>query len=130
MTNQKTRNSTAYKTYLAFSTGATTPKDTPAALLEEAQMKKAIKRSKRETYLHQAGGSGDGAGFQPEVPDEPKGKSIDTHKGTDLKPGVLDVSKADSLDSEYESWGVSDDDDDDQQGDDERIDFDIQKTND
>ncbi|GJV63627.1 hypothetical protein Tco_1474455 [Tanacetum coccineum] len=179
MTNQKTRNSTAYKTYLAFSTGATTPKkakkfkypcgstpkkqssatfeepakkpatrrqptgvqirDTPgvfvskkktptqaernkgtdllyeAALLEEAQMKKAIKRSKQETYLHQAGGSCDGAGFQPEVPDEPKGKSINTHEGTSLKPEVLDVSKADSSDSEYESWGVSDDDDDDQQ---------------
>ncbi|GKC33460.1 hypothetical protein Tco_1040754, partial [Tanacetum coccineum] len=43
----------------------------------------------------------------------------DTHKGTGLKPGVLDVSKADSSDNEYESWGVSDDDDD-QQGDDER----------
>ncbi|GKD60086.1 hypothetical protein Tco_1297595 [Tanacetum coccineum] len=39
----------------------------------------------------------------PEVPDEPKGKSIDTHEGTGLKPGVLDVSKADSSESEYES---------------------------
>nr|GFD29985.1 hypothetical protein [Tanacetum cinerariifolium] len=51
-----------------------------AALLKEAQMKKAIKRSKRETRMHQAGGSGDGAGLEPKVPDEPKGKSIDTHK--------------------------------------------------
>ncbi|GKB38831.1 hypothetical protein Tco_0883773 [Tanacetum coccineum] len=63
------------------------------------------------------------------VHDEPKGKSIDTHKGTGLRPGVLDVSKADSLESEYESWGFSNDDDDDQQGDDERTNSDIQKTN-
>ncbi|GKG67001.1 hypothetical protein Tco_0719780, partial [Tanacetum coccineum] len=53
-----------------------------------------------------------------------------------LKPGVPDLSKVDSLDSEYESWGVSDDndddddddDDDDQQGDDERTKFDDVKS--
>nr|GEU95466.1 hypothetical protein [Tanacetum cinerariifolium] len=73
-----------------------------AASLEEILMKRAIKRSKRETHLHHAGGSGDGAGLESEVPDEPKGKSIDTHEGTSLKPGVLDMSKVDSLDSEYE----------------------------
>ncbi|GKA31157.1 hypothetical protein Tco_0717462 [Tanacetum coccineum] len=61
-----------------------------AALLEEVQMKKAIKRSKREKHLHQAGGSDDGPGLEPEVLDEPKG-------------------------NEYEYWGVSDDDDDDQE---------------
>ncbi|GJT94620.1 hypothetical protein Tco_1090138 [Tanacetum coccineum] len=169
MMNQKLQNSNSYKTYLAFATGAATPKkarkwkkpDSPskkqtlviteepakkpaarsqptgvqirddpgvsvsnkktparaernkgivlmyeATLLEETQMKKAIKRSKRETHMHQAGGSGDGAGLEPEVPDEPKGKSIDTHEGT----------------------GVSDDDDDDQQGDDERTEFDDDKS--
>ncbi|GKD20168.1 hypothetical protein Tco_1221871 [Tanacetum coccineum] len=74
--------------------------------------------------MHQAGGSGDGAGLETEVPDELKGKSIDTHEGTGLRPGVLDVSKADSSDSEYQSWGVSDDNDD-QRGDDE-----ITKSND
>ncbi|GJZ23274.1 hypothetical protein Tco_0560733, partial [Tanacetum coccineum] len=101
-----------------------------AALLEEAQMKKAIQRSKQETHMHQAGGSGDGAGLEPEVPDEPKGNSIDTHEGTGLKPVVPDVSKADSSNSEYESWGVSDDDDDDdddQQGDDKRTESDNDK---
>nr|GEV62076.1 hypothetical protein [Tanacetum cinerariifolium] len=36
-------------------------------------------------------------------------KSIDTHEGTGLKPGVLDVSKTDSSESEYESWGDSGD---------------------
>nr|GEU65768.1 hypothetical protein [Tanacetum cinerariifolium] len=140
---EKLQNSDSYKTYLAFLIGAATPKKDrkrkkPASplkkqtlvilknlsrnlLLEFSQlMKKAIKMIKRKTHMHQAGGSCDGAGLESEVPDELKGKSINTHEGTGLKPGVLNVSKADFLDSEYESWGVSDDDDDDQQGDDER----------
>nr|GEW07370.1 retrovirus-related Pol polyprotein from transposon TNT 1-94 [Tanacetum cinerariifolium] len=187
MTNGKMLNSTAYKTYLAFVIGATTPKkvrkfkkhaspskkktlvvskeptekpaarrqsagvqirDTPGvsvskkkaptkterrkriellsetAILEEAQMKKFIKRSKREIDIHQAGGLSEGAGLELEVPDEQKGKSIDTSKGTGLIPWVLDVSKANSSESEYESWGDSDDDndDDDRQSDDEQND--------
>ncbi|GKB01226.1 hypothetical protein Tco_0829270 [Tanacetum coccineum] len=86
MTNQKMQNSSAYKTYLAYATGAAIPRNrenTPgvsvskkkapvnaarskgidllseAALLEEAQLKKDLKRSKRETSIHQAGGSND-----------------------------------------------------------------------
>nr|GEV43223.1 hypothetical protein [Tanacetum cinerariifolium] len=74
-----------------------------AALLEEAQVKKVLKRSRRDTTIHQAGASGDGAGLQPEVLDEPKGKSVDTHEGTGSKPWVLDVSKANSSKSEYKS---------------------------
>ncbi|GJX46962.1 hypothetical protein Tco_0272152 [Tanacetum coccineum] len=182
LTNFKMRNSPAYKTFLAYATGAIPPnkarkfkkhaspakkktlveehaekpaarrqsvgvqiRDTPgvfvskkkapakaerskgiellseAALLEEAQLKKAIKRSKRETNIHQAGGSSKGAGLESKVLNEPKGKSIDTSEGTGLKPWVLDVSKADASKSEYESWGDSDDDDDDdRQGDDEK----------
>ncbi|GJS13021.1 zinc knuckle CX2CX4HX4C containing protein [Tanacetum coccineum] len=75
------------------------------------------------------GGSSEGAGLESDVPDEPKGKSIDTSEGTCLKLRVLDVSKADSSESEYESWGDSDDndDDDDQQGDDERTESDNDK---
>nr|GEY31032.1 integrase, catalytic region, zinc finger, CCHC-type, peptidase aspartic, catalytic [Tanacetum cinerariifolium] len=167
MTNGKMLNSTAYKTYLAFITGATTPKkvrkfkkhaspskkktlvvakeptEKPAArrqsagvqirgtpgvsvskkkaptktvrrkriellsetaILEEAQMKKFIKRRKQEIDIHQAGGLSEGAGLEPEVPDEKKGKSIDTSKGTGLIPWVLNVSKANSSenDKEYE----------------------------
>ncbi|GJY53795.1 hypothetical protein Tco_0445459 [Tanacetum coccineum] len=165
--NQKIHNSISYKTYLAFATGATTPKkarkwkqpsfapkkkaitvEDPDVAKKKRQQhmclkclltgvlikdspgvsvskKKTPARAKRNT-----GGSGDGVSFQPEVPDEPKGKSIDTYEGTGLKPGVPDVSKAYSLDSEYESWGGSADDDDDQQGDDKRTDSDNQKTND
>nr|GEV74168.1 hypothetical protein [Tanacetum cinerariifolium]GEW00224.1 hypothetical protein [Tanacetum cinerariifolium] len=42
-----------------------------------------------------------------DVPDEPTGKPKDTSKGTGEKPGVLDVSKDDSTDSEAESWDNS-----------------------
>ncbi|GJV18583.1 hypothetical protein Tco_1367603 [Tanacetum coccineum] len=114
-----------------------------AALLEEAQLKKALERSKRETTIHQAGGSSEGADFKLEVPDEPKDKSIDTSKGTVLKPRVPDVSKGDSFESEYESWGdngdkdnvqddeeVQESDDEPQQVDDERNDSENQETND
>ncbi|GJS99181.1 hypothetical protein Tco_0820351 [Tanacetum coccineum] len=79
-----------------------------AALLEEAQMNKAIKWRKWETHMHQAGGSGDGAGVQPKDPDEPKGKSIDTHEATGLKPGVPDVSKADSSYSDVDLNKIDD----------------------
>ncbi|GKD20563.1 hypothetical protein Tco_1222266, partial [Tanacetum coccineum] len=59
-----------------------------AALLEEAQMKKALKKK---------------------VPNEQTDKPKDTNEGTGEKPGVLDVSKDDSTDSEAESWGDSKD---------------------
>ncbi|GKA14490.1 hypothetical protein Tco_0694136 [Tanacetum coccineum] len=193
MTNQQIRDSTAYKTYLAYATSAESPKmkrkfkkpaspskkkalvtidepvdkhvkkpaakrqfidvriqDTPgvsvskkkasakaerskgidflseAALLKEAQVKKFLKKRRREANIHQADGSSEGAGFESEVPDEPKGKSTDISEGTRLKPRVLDVSKADSYENEYESWGDSDydNDEDDQHGDDERTESD------
>ncbi|GKB11976.1 hypothetical protein Tco_0845899, partial [Tanacetum coccineum] len=101
-----------------------------AASLEEAQFKKEIRRNKRETNIHQAGGSSEGANLQSEVPDEPKGKSIKTSEGTGLKLEVPDVSKEDSSESEYESWGDSDDGDgdDDQQSDDESTESDDDKS--
>ncbi|GJS04305.1 hypothetical protein Tco_0320813 [Tanacetum coccineum] len=80
-----------------------------AGLLEESQLKKALRISKRETTVHQAGGSSEGADFESKVPDELKGKTTDTSKGTGLKPGVLDVSTTDYSKSKNESWGDSDD---------------------
>nr|GEV58783.1 DNA-directed DNA polymerase [Tanacetum cinerariifolium] len=74
-------------------------------LLKEAQVKKALKRSQRETTIHQAGSSGDGTGSKPRVVDEPKGKSIDTSKGTGLKPGVPD---ADDVHTEMDDTKISD----------------------
>nr|GEV29726.1 reverse transcriptase domain-containing protein [Tanacetum cinerariifolium] len=45
-----------------------------------------------------------------EGPNELKGKSTNTSKGTSVKPEVPDVSTTDSYDSENESWGDSGDD--------------------
>nr|GEY54076.1 hypothetical protein [Tanacetum cinerariifolium] len=78
-----------------------------AALLEEARLKRALRRSKRKATSHQLGGSSEGDNFESEVPNEPKGKSVDTSKGTGLKSGVPDVSTVDSSESESESWGDS-----------------------
>ncbi|GKD60900.1 hypothetical protein Tco_1298409 [Tanacetum coccineum] len=47
-----------------------------AVSLEEAQLKKAIKRRKQETNIHQEGGSSEGVDLESEVTDDPKGKSI------------------------------------------------------
>ncbi|GKD17286.1 hypothetical protein Tco_1206444 [Tanacetum coccineum] len=72
-----------------------------AALFEEAQMNKAIKWSKWETHMHQASGSGDRAGVQPKDPDEPKGKSINTHEATviddddDVQQSDDEITKSD-----------------------------------
>ncbi|GKB89608.1 hypothetical protein Tco_0961880, partial [Tanacetum coccineum] len=47
------------------------------------------------------------------VPNEPKGKSIDTYEGTGLKPGVHDVyndlDQADEERTEFENQGTSND---------------------
>ncbi|GKE02578.1 hypothetical protein Tco_1390561 [Tanacetum coccineum] len=88
-----------------------------AALLEEAQLKKALKRSKRDTNIHQAGGSSEGADFESEVPDEPKGKSIDIR------------DSGDEANIQGDDEDVQDSDDEPQQADDERNDYDNQVTN-
>ncbi|GKD19810.1 hypothetical protein Tco_1208968 [Tanacetum coccineum] len=64
-------------------------------------------------------GSSKGADFELEVPDESKAKSSDTNEGTCMKPGVPDVSNADSSKSDNESWGDSDDDNESDDNDDE-----------
>nr|GEU64030.1 reverse transcriptase domain-containing protein [Tanacetum cinerariifolium] len=46
-----------------------------AALLVEAQLKKALKRRKRKTPIHYVGGLSEGDDFESQVPDEPKGDS-------------------------------------------------------
>nr|GEU90359.1 hypothetical protein [Tanacetum cinerariifolium] len=81
-----------------------------AALLEDAQLKKALKKSKKETHKLQVSGSSEGADFKSEVPDESKAKSFNTSEGTGVKPGVPDVSKAYSSESDNGSWRDSDDD--------------------
>ncbi|GKD69487.1 hypothetical protein Tco_1323577 [Tanacetum coccineum] len=53
-----------------------------AALLEDAQLKKALQKSRQETHKLQASGSSEGADFESEVPDESKAKSSDTSERT------------------------------------------------
>nr|GEU29861.1 hypothetical protein [Tanacetum cinerariifolium] len=98
-----------------------------AALLEEAQMKKAFKKSKRQTHNLQASSSSEGANFESEVLDEQTDKPKDTNEGTGEKPGVPNMSKDYSTDSKVESCGdsenesddVNDEDDDDDSGNDD-----------
>nr|GEU81349.1 hypothetical protein [Tanacetum cinerariifolium] len=96
-----------------------------AASLEEAQTRKALKISRRETsFRHQTCGSSEGAGSKPEVLDEPKGKSIHTSDGAGSRPEVPDVSKVMSSDpeSKNKSWGEREDDNDDRQSNEEMTD--------
>nr|GEZ00591.1 hypothetical protein [Tanacetum cinerariifolium] len=85
------------------------------ALSEVAQLKEATKRSKKDFYISQASGSGDGTDFESRVSDEQQRKTSGADEGTGTKPEVLDVPKYDSK-SDKESWGDSgeeDNDDDD-----------------
>nr|GEU97645.1 putative ribonuclease H-like domain-containing protein [Tanacetum cinerariifolium] len=83
-------------------------RDTPT-LLEAAQLKKTLKKSKLETHKLYVSGSGDEVGFQPKVPGEQEYKTTGTDEGTGTKPGVPNVPKYLS-ESENESWGDSGDD--------------------
>nr|GEV21101.1 hypothetical protein [Tanacetum cinerariifolium] len=84
-----------------------------AALLEEAQLKETLRKSKKETHKLQASDSSEGVDFESEVPDEHAGKTKDISEGTGVKPGVLDASKEYSSDSYDNSWGDSEDESDD-----------------
>ncbi|GJR92100.1 retrovirus-related pol polyprotein from transposon TNT 1-94 [Tanacetum coccineum] len=105
------------KTLVVVKVPAKKPAKKPAARRQSARVQikdtpnVSVSKKKapaKETNIHQAGDSSEGADVESDVPNEPKGKSIDISKGTGLKPGVLDLSKADSSKSEYESWGDND----------------------
>ncbi|GJR56411.1 hypothetical protein Tco_1406932 [Tanacetum coccineum] len=64
------------------STAGVAIRDTPA-LLEDAQLKKALKKSRQETHKLQASGSSEGADFESKVLDESKAKPSGTDEGTD-----------------------------------------------
>ncbi|GJW28010.1 retrovirus-related pol polyprotein from transposon TNT 1-94 [Tanacetum coccineum] len=80
------------------------------ALLEAAQLKKVLKKSKQDTHMLHASSPGDRVGSQPKVLDESQDKTTGKNKGTGTKPRVLDVPK-DQSKSENKSWGDSRDDD-------------------
>ncbi|GJU96411.1 hypothetical protein Tco_1321167 [Tanacetum coccineum] len=54
-----------------------------AALLEDAQLKKSLKKSNQETHKLQASGLSEGVDFESEIPDESKAKSSDTRDSED-----------------------------------------------
>ncbi|GKF43881.1 hypothetical protein Tco_0130433, partial [Tanacetum coccineum] len=53
-----------------------------AALLEEARLKKTLRKSKQETHKLQASGSSEGADFELDVPNDQTGKTKDINEGT------------------------------------------------
>nr|GEX54137.1 hypothetical protein [Tanacetum cinerariifolium] len=63
------------------------------ALLEAAQLKKTLKKSKLESQKLHTSGSGDEVGSQPKVLDEQEDKTTGTDEETSTKPGVPDVPK-------------------------------------
>ncbi|GKD62612.1 hypothetical protein Tco_1300121 [Tanacetum coccineum] len=123
-TSPEMKESKAYKSYLAYVTGAVPPKKgkrvkraakkpytTPAA---EAMLKEVQKKSLRDFHRSHPGGSGTTVEKPPSVE---KITPTVTCEGTGDKPGVPDVTKDDSTESESESWGNDEDDsnDEDQQ---------------
>nr|GEX92857.1 hypothetical protein [Tanacetum cinerariifolium] len=84
-----------------------------AAQLEDIELKKILRKSKQESHKLQASGSSEGANFESKFIDEQIGKTKNTSEGTGVKPGVLDVSKEDSSDSDDDSWGNSEEESDD-----------------
>ncbi|GJY86324.1 hypothetical protein Tco_0500350 [Tanacetum coccineum] len=78
------------------------------ALTEEAQMKEVRKKSLRDFHKTRPSGSDTVAEKTPSID---KITPTVTNKGTGDKPGVPDVTKDDSTESEFESWGNDDDDD-------------------
>nr|GEU95001.1 integrase, catalytic region, zinc finger, CCHC-type, peptidase aspartic, catalytic [Tanacetum cinerariifolium] len=62
------------------------------ALLETAQLKKTLKKSKLETYKLHASGFDDRVGSQTKVLDEQEDKTTSTDEGTDTKLGVPDAT--------------------------------------
>ncbi|GKB58837.1 hypothetical protein Tco_0915023, partial [Tanacetum coccineum] len=74
---------------------------------EEAPIKEVKKKSLRDFYKTHPSGSGTIAKDPPSVE---KITPTVTSEGTGNKPGVLDVTKDDSTESESESWGNDEDD--------------------
>ncbi|GKD07502.1 hypothetical protein Tco_1187187 [Tanacetum coccineum] len=74
-----------------------------AALLEEAQLQKALKRSKREINIHQASGSSEGANFESEIPDDGDEANVQDDEDvqeSDDEPQHTDGERTDSKNQE------------------------------
>ncbi|GJR76176.1 hypothetical protein Tco_0088541 [Tanacetum coccineum] len=157
MRNEDILNSTAYKTYYAYASGAKEPKkerkfkkpaspklkNVPVSPKEPTKKpgkaKKDVtstkktttkpKPKKKKASVKADRGKGDGTDFESGVPDEQQCKISGTDKRTGAKLGVPDVPKCDS-ESDKESWGDSGEDDDDDDEDDTEDDADNAKKGD
>ncbi|GJW47627.1 hypothetical protein Tco_0079273 [Tanacetum coccineum] len=152
ITNQQMRDSLAYKTYLTFSIGAATSKKArkfrkPASPLKKKALvaieeptekpvkKPAARRQSAGVQIRDSPGVSVSKKKAPAKAKRSKGIKL-LSEAASLEEaqirGVPDVSKADSSESEYKSWGDSDDDNDndDQQSDDEQIKSDNDKSDD
>ncbi|GJV92430.1 hypothetical protein Tco_1540243 [Tanacetum coccineum] len=85
-------------------------------MLSDAAMLKKDSRKAMKFSLcdlrsqHQTGGSSEGVGITPEVPDESQAKSTDTNKGARITPEVLDMYKVASMIQDLEEdWGSKED---------------------
>ncbi|GJS06761.1 hypothetical protein Tco_0363557 [Tanacetum coccineum] len=75
------------------------------ALLEAAQFKKTLKKSKLETHKLHASSLGDGVGSQPKVPDEQEDKATGIDEGTEAS----DSEKTNSDEDENPNLNQTDD---------------------
>ncbi|GJR74237.1 hypothetical protein Tco_0086602 [Tanacetum coccineum] len=82
-----------------------------ATLLEVAQVKEALKKSKQDSHMLHASGSDDGVGSQPKVPDESEDKTTSIDEGTVLNHGF-------SIDDDNDDDNVSENKDDNSKNDD------------
>nr|GEY82464.1 hypothetical protein [Tanacetum cinerariifolium] len=114
MINQYIKDSQAYKTYLDFATRKATPKK--ASITKAAQLKKALKKSKQDTHMLYASGSGEGVGSQPKVPDEKQEETTgdsDDDSNDDYSDGISnDVASDANGDNEASDIDRTDSDDD------------------
>ncbi|GJT88516.1 hypothetical protein Tco_1070233 [Tanacetum coccineum] len=77
----------------------------------ELETQREIKASRHEIiFQHQTGGSSEGAGLRPDVPDELTRKSADSDEGAGTLPEVSDVSEDKSkARDDLDDWGSTND---------------------
>nr|GEU99186.1 uncharacterized mitochondrial protein AtMg00810-like [Tanacetum cinerariifolium] len=119
MINDEIKLSTAYKTYLDYATGNVPPKKARKFKKPTSPKLKIVPASPKEPTQKDTPGKSVSKKKAPaktdrgKVLDEQTGKTKDTSEGTGVKPGVLNVSKEDSFDSDDDFWGNSEDENDD-----------------
>nr|GEW07016.1 hypothetical protein [Tanacetum cinerariifolium] len=83
------------------------------ALLEDAQLKETLRKSKQETYKLQSNDSSEGADFESKVPDEQASKTKDISEGTDESDDVYNEDDNVDDNGNDDDNGYDDDEDDD-----------------